>query len=185
MYSVKNEPANKLLNQPPIEVTSGFNALGKACFQSTFFVLKPFAFAVCMKSNFNVSAILFLANCIKTATGLKPRAKAGKIRFSGFHIKRDPSALNSLQLPVMGSPVYLFQTNPNNHDNNIAEKNDGTEIPNVEKATIDLSTKPPSLRAANTPRGIPITTAISIAAKARIMVPMNASDNISLTSRLV
>jgi hypothetical protein len=85
----------------------------------------------------------------------------------------------------MGNPVYFRNTNPNNQENNKAEKKEGTEIPNVEKAIIRLSKAVFLRAAAQTPKGIPIMRATNIAANVNRMVPINASPSSSFTGLLV
>ena len=46
IYSTKTAPANSEANQPETAVTTGFNAVLKACLKITVNLLKPFALAV-------------------------------------------------------------------------------------------------------------------------------------------
>jgi hypothetical protein len=73
--------------------------------------------------------------------------------------------------------VQSDNKNPKIYAMIIPIKNEGADMPTILAKTDDVSIHEPFLTAASTPNGMPITTAINMAANARIRVPGNASVN--------
>ena len=85
------------------------------------------------------------------------------------------------KLPVIANPVISERTNPKIHATNIAEKNEGTDIPNTEKKPIALSIKDPLFNPEIIPKKVPNKKAMIIEVIASIAVLKKTSAIISDT----